>query len=312
LRDFFQQAIAGRWDAKKIQLELNTPDRPWSEWWRAKSEEWRTGFDLQFGPNSTPGTWDSKLKEARIAVQKAATVAGVNLSSADVDKFARRYWYTDWYKNPESLTVFMQRSAKRQRDAESSGPNEREPRGDKTPPVDEPGRGEDGIDLRYANRDKLIDQLSQIAESYGVSLRQARLEGWADRIMNPRRNVDGIEMTRFRELIVQRSRNRYGAFADQITSDMSLADLTQDYVDELVSMLELNEADIRLTPRGMDPLLMQALTNVDKDSGKPARVPLWEFRKQIRADDRWQFTDNARDTYMSAASKFARALGLAG
>lgn len=314
LREFFQQAIAGRWDEKKQRLELNKPDRPWSDWYRNKSREWRSGFERQYGENSTPGTWDSDLKVARDAIRDAARIEGVKLSDEDLERFARRYWYSDWNTNKRSLTVFMQGAAKRQRKEESETKYETviNPVTGKPEQSRIPKPGENSIDTRYADRNKLIAQLEKIADDYGVKLNADTVAKWADRIRDPNRNVENVEMTRFMESIVQRSRSRYGVFGDQITADMSLRDLGSGYIDELTGMLELNPDDVRLGRRDMDPLLMEAFTNVDRETGKPSMIPLWEFRKRIRADERWQFTDNARNTYMSAASGFARALGLAG
>ena len=170
-----------------------------------------------------------------------------------------------------------------------------------------------GVDpLLPANRNTKIRELRDLAEAYGLEFDDATLGMWADQILDPKQNTNGIQDTRFKEYLVQEARSKYVTFGDQLDADTNLRQLAGGYVSELSRLLELDPAEIRFTPTGMDPLLQKALTNIDTETGKPSRIPLWEFTKQIRLDDRWQMTDNARDTYMGAASKFARALGLAG
>jgi hypothetical protein len=166
--------------------------------------------------------------------------------------------------------------------------------------------------LLPASRNAKIRELADLAESYGLFFDNETLGMWADAILDNKKNVNGIQDTRFTEFLVQESRSKYAGFGDQLDADTNLRQLAGGYISELSRLLELSPADIRLTPDKMDPLLLRALTDIDPETGKPRRIPLWEFSKNIRQDDRWQYTNNARDTYMSAGTKFAKALGLAG
>jgi hypothetical protein len=294
LRDFFRQAIAGGWDAAKQQRELNNPDNPWYAFWQSKGEYWRAGYQAQFGPNVTAGVWKDRINEALEAVDAAATEKGVVLTEQERQNLARRWWYSEWRTDNDALLSWMQQ---RRATKEEQGTNV-------TDGVTDP--------LLPANRNTKIRELAALAEAYGLSYDNDTLGMWADAILDPKKNVNGIQDTKFTELLVQDSRSRYAGFGDQISADMSLRQLAGGYISEMTRLLELSPGDIRLTPEGMNPLLQRALTDVDPETGEPRRIPLWEFSKQIRQSDDWQMTDNARDTYMSAASKFARALGLAG
>ena len=294
LRDFFRQAVAEQWDAQKIRRELIKPDNPWSEWYGAKSPYWKAGFAAQFGPDATPGEWDTKINQALEAIDAAAEDKGVVLTEQERQNLARRWWYSEWRTDNDALLSWMQQ---RRATKEQQGTNV-------TDGVADP--------LLPANRNSKIRELAALAEAYGLSYDNDTLGMWADSILDPKKNVNRIQDTKFTELLVQDSRSRYAGFGDQISADMSLRQIAGGYISEMSRLLELSPGDIRLTPEGMNPLLQRALTDVDPETGKPRRIPLWEFSKQIRQSDDWQMTDNARDTYMSAASKFARALGLAG
>lgn len=297
LRDFFQQAIAEQWNSAKMERELSNPANPWSEWWKAKSPFWKAGYAAQFGAGVTPGDWQSKVDKALEAIDAAALDKGVVLTEQERQNLARRYWYSEWSTDNDALLSWMQQ---RRTTKEDQGTNV----------SDDP---EVGIDpLLPANRNTKIRQLADLAEAYGLEIDEKALGDWADLILDPKKNVNGMQDTRFKEYLVQESRSKYVTFGDQLDADTNLRQLAGAYVSELSRLLEVDPASIRLTPSGMDPLLQKALTNIDRETGKPSRIPLWEFTKQIRLDDRWQFTDNARDTYMGAASKFAKSLGLAG
>ena len=297
LRDFFQQAIAEQWNSQKMERELSNPANPWSEWWKAKSPYWKAGYAAQFGAGVTPGDWQSKIDTALEAIDAAALEKGVVLTEKERQNLARRYWYSEWSSDNDALLSWMQQ---RRATKDEQGTNIPE---DPEAEVDP---------LLPANRNAKISQLRDLAESYGLEFDDKVLGDWADLILDNKKNANGIQDTRFREYLVQESRSKYVTFGDQLDADTNLRQLAGGYVSELARLLEIDPASIRFTPTGMDPLLQKALTNNDRETGKPSRIPLWEFTKQIRQDDRWQFTDNARDSYMSAGSKFAQALGLAG
>lgn len=297
MRDYFRQAIAGGWDRDKQLRELNTPGRPWFDFWQERGTYWQSGFKEQFGPGVTKAAWEEKLADSRDQIVRAARNAGVELSEDDVNKMARQFWYSDWQARPERLVSHMQGLA---RAASTPAPGA--------------GSGTGGTDPNLApvDRNNKMRELEALAESYGIDIPEQSMNAWLDKILDPTLNTDDIEMKRFQEFLVQQSKSRYAAFADQISAETSLSQLAGGYMSEIARVLELDPNEVRLSPGKMDPLLQRALTNVDPATGKPAQVPLWQFAQQIRKDERWQYTNNARDTYMSAASRFARALGFAG
>jgi hypothetical protein len=288
LRRIFEKAI------RNDDLDGFMDDLYQSDWWNdpKRSGSWKSAFQKEYAKDKT--AWNDGLKDAAEIIRREARNAGVVLTEDQVTRLSRRYWYEGWNEDADALTSWMQQRAKNQRENAVTDP-------------------EAEVDpLLPANRNQTISQLRDLAEAYGLEFDDQVLGDWADLILDPKKNTDDIEMIRFKEFLVQESRSKYVTFGDQLDADTNLRQLAGGYVSELTRLLEIDPTSIRFTPTGMDPLLQRALTNIDPETGKPSRIPLWEFTKQIRQDDRWQMTDNARDTYMGAASRFAQALGLAG
>jgi hypothetical protein len=295
LRDFFRQAIAEGWNADKQRLELNNSENPWYDWWQKRGSYWQAGFERQFRGSATKQEWVEDLDKAREIIDAAAKKAGVVLTEQERQNLSRRYWYSEWQADPAALESWMQQ---RRRKKEEQGTNV----------ID----GEEPTVPVPVDRNSKIRELAALAEAYGLEYDANTLGVWADKILDPKVNTDGIEDDLFLEQLVTDAQGRYAPFADRISAGLNMRQIAGGYINEMSRLLEIPVGDIRLTPSQMNPLLLKALTDVDKETGEPKRTPLWEFAKQIRQSDDWQVTDNARDTYMSAASKFARALGLAG
>lgn len=292
LQQLFQRAVEEGWAPDKFRTEMFSPNRPWSEWISKKGSYWATGFKLQYEISQTPAAWNEKLTEARRVIQAAAKEAGVVLSEEQLTRLSRRYWYSEWQANPATLVSWMQARAKE--------------------PGQELETTETGVPLTPAGRQAKLAELADLAESYGLTLTNEVLNTWADKILDPMVNTNKSEDAKFLQYLVGESRSKYGIYADQIDERTSLRQLSGAYVSSLSRILEMNPTDLRLDENTMDPLLKKALTNINPQTGKPERIPLWQFEQMVRQDERWQYTDNARDSYMSAGTRFAQALGLAG
>ena len=110
--------------------------------------------------------------------------------------------------------------------------------------------------------------------------------------------------------VLQDLRNTYlvGAFpawSDRIQAGMDPADIAAPYKQRMARLLEVDENQIDLN----DQLLQQAMQGVGPD-GKPSVTPLYAFEREIRQDDRWQYTENAMDTYAKVGTKLLGMFGL--
>ena len=110
--------------------------------------------------------------------------------------------------------------------------------------------------------------------------------------------------------VLQDLRNTYlvgsfPAWSDRIQAGMDPADIAAPYKQRMARLLEVGEDDIDLN----DQLLQKAMQGVGAD-GKPSVTPLYAFEREIRQDDRWQYTENAMDTYAKVGTKLLGMFGL--
>jgi hypothetical protein len=85
---------------------------------------------------------------------------------------------------------------------------------------------------------------------------------------------------------------------------MDPADIAAPYKQRMARLLEVDENEIDLN----DQLLQRGMQGVGAD-GKPSVVPLYSFEKQVREDPRWQYTDNAYETYTRVGTDLLRMFG---
>jgi hypothetical protein len=88
----------------------------------------------------------------------------------------------------------------------------------------------------------------------------------------------------------------FPAWADRINDGFDPEIIFQPYRDTASRLLEVENVGFD------DTLLRSALQN-------PEQVSLYDFEKQIRNDPRWQYTDNAFQTYASAGQRIASMFG---
>lgn len=292
LAGLFAQAIKNNWSATTFQSKLfETP------WWKQHGEKghgniWFEAYKLENDP-SQRGAWIDAMRLAKEAVSVAATKENVVLDAGQLENIARMYIYSGWKLDPAGLTSYMQKRA--------TNPNQEKvttPGGDAAAPT--PGQQFTETELR------------DLAESYGITVDPKALAEWVRKMNDPKINVDQVIDSQFRQWLVNESRSRYTIFGDQIDENTTLRQLTGAYTSTLANLLEMDPTQLRLDQTNMDPLLKQALTTINPETGQPERVPLWKFEQMVRQDDRWQLTNNARQTYMNAGTGFLRALGFVG
>lgn len=96
----------------------------------------------------------------------------------------------------------------------------------------------------------------------------------------------------------------YPAFADDVMAGNDMVDLAAPYAQSLGSLLEL-PTDV--SPFD-DPLMKKALSYKD-EKGNLSRMPYWEFESMVKQDERWQYTDNAREQIVGNMMNLGRLMG---
>jgi len=252
-----------------------------SDWWNdpEKSTSWKNAFRLEFSKDTT--AWNTALSDAEDAIEALADDLYNIVIPADIlAQVARRYVYEGWAQKDEGLRVWLSKQFSNQRKA----------------------------DTELTPGGQLLDTervLTEAARAYGVDRDSRWVRQTARKILNPNAKFD--EDDAWNEIIAE-AESLYPVFAGKLSKDRSVRDLGAGYINQLYRRLELASPDeVDLS----DPLLRRAFTSPN-DKGEPVLMPLWQFEQEIKKDDRWQLTNNARDTYMAAGTSLLRAFGFTG
>jgi len=144
-----------------------------------------------------------------------------------------------------------------------------------------------------------LTALKQAAAANGFDLQEVygdKLNDWITRM------AQGESVETFKSLI--RDRAAIGLpdkVANLLRQGLDLEDIYSPYRNIMASVLELEPDSIKLT----DPTLTNAF-------GADKELPLYEFKRSLRKDPRWQYTDNAREEVSSAALGVLRDFGFQG
>lgn len=139
------------------------------------------------------------------------------------------------------------------------------------------------------------DQLERTAHRNGIRLNKDQVQKWMKQIVRGDASVD-----QFENYIRGIAASTFPAYGEQIKSGMDLADVAAPYVQSYADILELNPGSVNL----FDKTIRGALSFKD-EKGLPSPMSLTQFEDSLRADKRWQHTDNAK----KLAQGYAVALG---
>lgn len=136
---------------------------------------------------------------------------------------------------------------------------------------------------------------------------QTRLLGTVDPVsgLRIRSTADEIKAE-----IRANSAKTYAVYADQINAGSTLWDLTSAQRKRAAALLEIDEKAFSWN----DPLLKDGklFISVNKDTGKMEQRPVWDVDSMVRADERWQYTNNARAVYDKFTYELGRRMGKIG
>jgi len=136
----------------------------------------------------------------------------------------------------------------------------------------------------------------QTAIANGITLNQDQIANFEERLKAGEK-VDAIKNT-IRETATLGLPDQVKKLA---SSGVDLATIYSPYKSILASTLEVNPNSITLD----DPTLRMAI-------GPDKEMSLFEYKKALRKDPRWQYTDNARETVSSGLTQVLRDFGFQG
>jgi hypothetical protein len=144
-----------------------------------------------------------------------------------------------------------------------------------------------------------LEELRAAARNNGFSLEKdfsGQVDNWLQRIAR------GEDIEDFKRLIRSQAKlglpEKVGALLDQ---GLDLANIFAPYRNTMAALLEVTPDSISLD----DPLLRSAY-------GPDSEMSLYDFKKAIRKDSRWQYTDNAREDVSNSVLGVLRDFGFQG
>lgn len=142
--------------------------------------------------------------------------------------------------------------------------------------------------------------LQSWARANGVAIAPNMVQDYIRRISSGATTLEDVKDDLRRTYLM----GAYPAWSDRIAQGMDPADIAAPYRNTMASLLEMDPEEINLD----DPLLQQGMQGVGAD-GKPSVVPLYDFKRQVREDPRWQYTDNAYATYTDVGTQLLQMFG---
>ena len=143
-------------------------------------------------------------------------------------------------------------------------------------------------------------QIDNLLGNYGLDLGNTWKAAQLEKLVEGNDTIGGVQ-DRVREMAMR----EYKAFADRIQAGESVSEIADPYVQKMSSLLEVAPGQIGL----LDKTIQSALKRTDA-KGKPAALDLAAFADEVRKDQRWQYTDNAKQEVGNVTATLLRSFGL--
>lgn len=150
--------------------------------------------------------------------------------------------------------------------------------------------------VKEAGTTAALQSVQNAAKANGIVLTPEDAASYAERVRNGEK-VDEIAST-FRKIAAI---SQPKAVQELLNTGTDLATIYQPYKSAMATTLELNPNDIQLT----DPALSGAISG-DKT------MTTYEFQRELRKDNRWQYTNNARSEAADVATQVLKDFGFMG
>lgn len=275
LKELLAKASAGGWTPDRFAAAMQG-----TAWWRDHSDTARQMIGDQA---SDPASYQQKINNAQSHVQQIANQMGVTLNAAQVKQWAT----ADLFQGLDDAT--LQQNI-----------------GQLYKPGNGVGVGGKSVDL--------TQQITAMASDYGVPVTQAWINNWVKSDLTTGNGLEGAKQS-----LINSAKSTYPGLKDQLNAGQTVKDVAQPYIASMAQTLEIPETQITMKDLTIQKAL-QTQTAQDQvttgakastDTGSPAITPLWQFQQQLRADPRWDKTDNAKQSAYSMVAGLGKSFGFA-
>jgi hypothetical protein len=149
---------------------------------------------------------------------------------------------------------------------------------------------------------KFFVQIKNLAFDNGIKLSDRDATAYANKIVAGQVDENTVYST-----IRESAASAFPALADKIKAGLDLKNLASPYIQSMSDILEIPDTAIDL----FDPQIRSAMAFTLPD-GKVGTKSIYDFEKQLRKDDRWQYTNKAREQAASVATTVLRDFGFMG
>lgn len=144
--------------------------------------------------------------------------------------------------------------------------------------------------------------IKNLAFDNGIKLSDNDALSYANKIVAGQVDENTIYNT-----IRESAASAFPALADKIKAGLDLKSLASPYIQSMSDILEIPDTAIDL----FDPQIRSAMAYTLPD-GKVGTKSIYDFEKELRKDDRWQYTNKAREQAASVATTVLRDFGFMG
>lgn len=149
---------------------------------------------------------------------------------------------------------------------------------------------------------KYFVAVKNLAYDNGIKLSDNDATNYANKIVAGLVDENTIYNT-----IRESAASAFPSLADKIKAGLDLKSLASPYIQSMSDILEIPDTAIDL----FDPQIRSAMAFTLPD-GKVGTKSIYDFEKDLRKDDRWQYTNKAREQAASVATTVLRDFGFMG
>jgi len=158
------------------------------------------------------------------------------------------------------------------------------------------------LDIPEGPSGKYFVEIKNLAFNNGIKLADADATTYANKIVAGQLDEDTVYNT-----IRESAASAFPSLADKIKAGIDLKTLASPYIQSMSDILEIPNTAIDL----FDPQIRSAMAFTLPD-GKVGTKSIYNFEKELRKDDRWQYTNKAREQAASVATTVLRDFGFMG
>ena len=243
-----------------------------SPWWMNHADEAR---NLAIMQATEPGTYNQNLANATQQVRLAAQNLGRSVDDATAQRLALQTLTENknWDTGRLSLLITNNTGI---------------------------GHGDSGAYM--GNAANYADHMTHVAQSFGVAYTQDWLDGWINQVESGANSLDGFDA-----VVRARAKAAFPQFASQIDGGMTVRDIADPYISTYAKTLEVPETEVTLG----DSYIQKALSQTGPDGTLQTAMPLWQFQRTLKADPRYDNTQQAKDDAFSVLNKIGQDWGFA-